>query len=99
MILYFFKWVKFVKKILSKTFFFVLFKEYTSIKEENEKLNEQNKTINSCLMCQEHEITISRLQQTLLKLNEQYDRIKSQYQRLISTENIHKINLKPGLCN
>jgi hypothetical protein len=62
----------------------ILFVEYTTIKEENEKFN-QNKLINSCRMCKEHEITIIRLQQTLSKLNEQYETIKSQYQRLIST--------------
>jgi hypothetical protein len=45
-------------------------------------------------MCQEHEITITRLQQTLLKLNEQYDAIKSQYQRLLSTQHTPKISGK-----
>jgi RNA recognition motif-containing protein len=83
--------------------FFFLFIEYTSIKEENDKLNQlldnQNKIINSCLMCQEHEITIARLQQTLLKLNEQYDTIKSQYQRLLSTQQTPIILSKPGKYN
>ncbi|CAF4512518.1 unnamed protein product [Rotaria sp. Silwood1] len=42
---------------------------------------------NDCVILQmEHEITISRLQQTLIKLNEQYDIIKSQYQRLLSRQ-------------
>jgi hypothetical protein len=55
--------------------------EYATIKEENEKMNQ-----NSCRMCKEHQTTIIRLQQTLSKLNDQYETIKSQYQRLISTE-------------
>jgi len=47
-------------------------------------------------MCQEHEITIVRLQQTLLKLNEQYDTMKSQYQRLLSVQHTPKIFSKSG---
>ena len=41
---------------------------------------------NSCRMCEDHQTTIIRLQQTLSKLNDQYETIKSQYQRLISAE-------------
>ncbi len=63
--------------------FFVSSKEYMTIKTENEKLNQ---LLNSSQICQEHEMTIVRLQQTLLKLNEQYETIKSQYQRLISIQ-------------
>jgi hypothetical protein len=37
-------------------------------------------------MCEEHQTTIIRLQQTLSKLNDQYETIKLQYQRIISTQ-------------
>lgn len=50
-------------------------------------------------MCQEHEITITRLQQTLLKLNEQYDIMKSQYQQLLSAQYTPKIFSKSGEYN
>jgi hypothetical protein len=72
--------------------FFFLFstKDYNAIKEKNDKLNQlvdnQNETVKLCLSCKEHEVTIGRLQQTLLKLNEQYDTIKLQYQRLLSAQ-------------
>ncbi|CAF0762633.1 unnamed protein product [Rotaria sp. Silwood1] len=60
------------------------------MKEKADKLDQlldnQNQIIKSCQSCKEHEITISRLQQTLIKLNEQYDIIKSQYQRLLSRQ-------------
>ncbi|CAF0722770.1 unnamed protein product [Rotaria sordida] len=68
----------------------ILQMEYVAIKEKADELdqllNEQNQTVKSCLSCKEHEVTISRLQQTLIKLNKQYDTIKSQYQRLLSTQ-------------
>jgi hypothetical protein len=66
------------------------FKEYAAMKEKNEKLNhlvnDQNRTVQGCLSCKEHEMTIARLKQTLFNLNEQYDTIKLQYQRLLLTE-------------
>jgi hypothetical protein len=60
------------------------------MKEKNDKLNhlvnDQNRTVQGCLSCKEHEMTIARLKQTLFNLNEQYDTIKLQYQRLLLTE-------------
>jgi hypothetical protein len=79
------------------------FEEFASIEDKNKKLNQllddQNRIKNSCLLCKEHEVTIGRLQQTLTKLNEQYDTIKSQYQRLLSTQYTPAVSRKPDEYN
>ncbi|CAF3460937.1 unnamed protein product [Rotaria socialis] len=72
--------------------YIILEMEYATIKEKVDKLNQflllndQNKTIHSCLSCKEHKVTIDRLQHRFIKLNEQYDKINSQYQQLLEIQ-------------
>ncbi|CAF3558436.1 unnamed protein product [Adineta steineri] len=60
--------------------------EHTTLKEKYDKLDQLFNNQNLCRSCNEHEVTIMKLQQTLSKLNEQYETTKSQYQRLLSTK-------------